>query len=135
MKLATQTTRKRHFCYEPKTLDQLERTGVYDHVIKQKAAIIDMGLENIKDVGKPAEVLPLAGDGVQGLGFQTKLKNGKEKNNETKDLVPELESRKFKPKQKRSSTDAIQYGEKQSVLSDSTHNFNTMTYSGDFRTP
>ena len=82
-----------------------------------------MGLENIKDVAKQAEVLPLTGDEALGLGFQSKLKDCKEKNNEMKDLVPELESRKFKPKQ-RSSTDAIQYGKKHSVLSDNTKNFN-----------
>ena len=48
--------------------------------------------------------------------------------------MPELESRKFMPN-KRSSTGAIQNGEKQRRFSDSTKNFNTRTYSGDYSTP
>ena len=85
--LATQTTRD-IFAMSTKTLDKLGRTGAYDHVIRRKAAIIDMGLENIKDVAK--------------------------------DLVPELEARKFMPNKRRSSTGDIQYGEKQRRFSDST---------------
>ena len=81
MDLATQATRD-IFAMNTKTLNQLGRTGAYDHFIRQKAAIIDMGLENIKDVVKQAEVLPLTGDGVLGSGFQSKLKDCKEKNNE-----------------------------------------------------
>ena len=49
-----------------------------------------------------------------------------------KDL--ELEARKFMPNKRRSSTGAIQYGEKQRLFSDSAKYFNTMTYSGDFST-
>ena len=58
------------FVMRTNILDQLGRTWRYDHVIRQKAAIIDMGLENIKDVPKPDEVLPLTGDGMLDLGFQ-----------------------------------------------------------------
>ena len=72
--LATQTTRD-IFAMSIKTLDQLGRTGAYDHVIRRKAAIIDVGLENFKDVAKQAELLPLTSDGVLGLGFQSKLKD------------------------------------------------------------
>ena len=68
-----------------------------------KAAIVDMGLENINDLVKQAEVLPLTGDGVLGSGFQPKLKDRKEKNNEINDLVRELESRKFMPNKRRST--------------------------------
>ena len=64
--LATQT--RDIFAMSTKKLDQLGRTGAYDHVIRWKVAIIDMGLESIKDVVKKAEVLPLTGDGVLGLG-------------------------------------------------------------------
>ena len=77
MDLATQRTRD-IFAMSTKTLDQLGRTDAYDHVIRWKAAIVDMGLENIKDVAKQTEVLPLTGDGVLGLGFQSKLKDRKE---------------------------------------------------------
>ena len=66
--LALATKTRDIFAMSNKTLDQLGRTGAYDHVIRQKVAIIDMGLENIKDVMKKAEVLPLTGDGGLGLG-------------------------------------------------------------------
>ena len=39
--------------------------------------------------------------------------------------MPELESRKFTPSKRRSSTGVIQYGEKQRRFSDSTKPFNT----------
>ena len=47
----------------------------------------------------------------------------------------ELEARKFTPYKRRSSPGAIQYDEKQRRFSDSTKNFNTKTYSGDYSTP
>ena len=47
--------------------------------------------------------------------------------------MPELEF--FMPNKRRSSTGAIQYGEKQRRFSDSTKNFNKRTYSGDYSTP
>ena len=41
-------------------------------------------------MAKQAMVLPLTGYGMFGSGFQLKLKDRKEKNNEMNDLVPEL---------------------------------------------
>ena len=63
-----------------KSLDQLGRTGVYDHFICRKATIVDIGLGSVKDVAKHADLLPLTGDGVLGKGFEIKLKDRKENN-------------------------------------------------------
>ena len=43
-------------------LDQLGRTGAYDHFIRRKATIMDMGIDNVKDVAKHADfVAPVRG--------------------------------------------------------------------------
>ena len=77
-----------------KSLAQLGRTGIYDHFIRRKATIVDIGLGSVKDVAKHADLLPLTGDGVLGKGFEIKLKDRKEKNKEFKDLVPEISGKK-----------------------------------------
>lgn len=87
-----------------KVLDQLGRTGAYDHFIRRKAAIMDMGVDSIKDVAKHADLLPLTGDGVLGKDFETKLKDRKEKNKEFKDLVPEIKRDSFPTKRKANYT-------------------------------
>ena len=61
----TQTVRD-SFAMSSKVLDQLGRTGAFHHYIRRKATILDMGLENVKDVAKQADLLPLTGDGVFG---------------------------------------------------------------------
>ena len=86
---ATQTVRD-IFAMSSKILDQLGHKGAYDHFIRWKATILDMGDDSIKDVAKHADYLPLTGDGVLGKEFETKLKERKEKNKEFKDLVPEI---------------------------------------------
>ena len=49
--LAVQTVRD-VFAMSIKTLDQIGRSGAYNHIIRRKATIVDMGLENVKDVTK-----------------------------------------------------------------------------------
>ena len=39
-----------------KILDQLGRTGAYDHFICRKATVVDMGLDSVKDVAKHADI-------------------------------------------------------------------------------
>ena len=96
----TQTVRD-SFAMSSKVLDQLGRTGAFHHYIRRKATILDMGLENVKDVAKQADLLPLTGDGVLGSEFENKLKLRKEKNKEYKDLVPEVTGKQnFAPKRK-----------------------------------
>ena len=67
-----------------KVLDQLGRTRAYDHFIRRKATIMDMGIDNVKDVVKDADLLSLSGDGVMWKEFENKLKERKEKNKEFK---------------------------------------------------
>ena len=50
------------------------------------------------------QTLPLTGDGVLGKGFEIKLKDRKEKNEEFKDLVPEISGKKESPCFKRKSS-------------------------------
>ena len=69
----TQTVRD-SLAMSSKVLDQLSRTGPFPHYFRRKATILDMGLENIKDVAKKADLLPLTGDGVLGCEFENKLK-------------------------------------------------------------
>lgn len=94
-----------------KTVDQIGRSGAYDHIIRRKATIVDMGLENIKDVAKQADLLPLTADGVMGFSFETKLKDRKEKNKEMNDLIPEIETKKNSNNFKRTASN-FQYGDK-----------------------
>ena len=70
---ATQTVRD-IFAMSSKVLDQLGRTGAYDHFIRRKATIMDIGVDSIKDIAKYADPLPLTGDGVLGKDFENKLK-------------------------------------------------------------
>ena len=100
---ATQTVRDT-FAMSTKIIDQLGRTEAYDHFIRRKAALVDMGLDSVKDVDKHADLLPLTGDGVLGKEFEVKLKERKEKNKEFKDLVPEISGKKETPSFKRKST-------------------------------
>ena len=97
---ATQTVRD-VFAMSTKVLDQLGRTGAYDHYIRRKATMVDTGLDTVKDVAKHADLLPLTGDGVFGKEFETKLKDRKEKNKEYKDLVPEIGRRDYQSSLKR----------------------------------
>ena len=55
---ATQTVRD-VFAMSTKVLDQLGRTGAFDHYIRRKATMVDMGLDSVKDVSKHADFLPL----------------------------------------------------------------------------
>ena len=64
------------------TLDQLGRTGAFGHMIRRKAIVVE--LENVKDIAKQADLLPLTSDGVLRSDFETKLKDRKEKNEEMK---------------------------------------------------
>ena len=66
--------------------------------------MVDIGLDSVKDVAKHADLLPLTGDGVLGKGFEIKLKDRKEKNEEFKDLVPEISGKKETPCFKRKSS-------------------------------
>ncbi|MCW4343718.1 MAG: hypothetical protein N0E48_10205 [Candidatus Thiodiazotropha endolucinida] len=100
---ATQTVRD-VFAMSTKILDQFGRTGAYDHFIRRKATMVDMGLDSVKDVAKHADLLPLRGNGVLGKDFETKLKDRKEKNKEFKDLVPEISGKKETPSFKRKSS-------------------------------
>ena len=99
---ATQTVRD-VFAMSTKVLDQLGRTGAFDHYIRRKATMVDMGLDSVKDVSKHADFLPLTGDGVFGSEFEEKLKARKEKNKEYKDLVPEAGKREFLKRKAQSS--------------------------------
>ena len=47
LNLAVQTVRD-VFAMRTKTLDQIGSSGAYDHIIRHKATIVDMGLENVK---------------------------------------------------------------------------------------
>lgn len=133
--LSIQTVRD-IFAMSTKILDQTGRCGAYDHMVRRKATIVDMGLENIKDVAKQTDLLPLSGDGVLGSSFETKLKDRKEKNKEMKDLIPELEPKKnFGQNFKRKSTSSFQYGNKQRRYNDNSRNFNSTSYSGDYKSP
>ena len=40
------------FAMSTKTLDQLGRMGAYGHIICRKAAIVDIGLDSVKDIAK-----------------------------------------------------------------------------------
>lgn len=131
--LATQTVRD-IFAMSTKTLDQLGRTGAFGHIIRRKATVVDMGLENVKDLYKQADLLPLSSEGVLGTAFETKLKNRQEKNKEMKHLLPELESRKNQSL-KRKSSSGNQYGDKQRRYNDYSRNFNSRSYSNDYRSP
>ena len=44
------------FTMSTKTLDQLGRMGAYGHISRRKAAIVDIGLESVKDIAKQAEL-------------------------------------------------------------------------------
>ena len=119
-----------------KTLDQLGRTGAYSHIIRRKATIVDMGLDNVKDIAKQAELLPLTGEGVLGSAFEEKLKDRKEKLKEMKDLVPELETKRTSFQGfKRKTSYSGQYGDiKQRRYNEPAKNFNNRSYgSGEFR--
>ena len=65
------------FATSTKTLDQLGRTGVYSHIIRRKAIIVDMGLDSVKDIAKQVELLPLTGEGILGSAFEEKLEDRK----------------------------------------------------------
>lgn len=133
--LAVQTVRD-IFAMSTKTLDQIGRAGAYSHMIRRKATVVDMGLENVKDVAKQADLLPLTGDGVMGSSFETKLKDRKEKNKEMKDLIPEIEHKKtFNKNFKRKASSSNQYSDKQRRYNDSSRNFNSRSYSGEYNTP
>ena len=73
-----------------KVLDQLGRTGVYHHFVRRKATMMGSGVNNIKDIAKHIDQLPLTGDGALGKECDNKLKDRKENNKEYKDLVPEI---------------------------------------------
>ena len=73
---ATQTV-KDIFAMSSKVLDHLGRTGAYDHFIRCKATIMDIGVDSIKAVAKYADSLPLTGDGVWAKTLQINLKKGK----------------------------------------------------------
>lgn len=132
--LAVQTVRD-VFAMSTKTLDQIGRSGAYHHIIRRKATIVDMGLENIKDVAKQADLLPLTADGVMGSSFETKLKDRKEKNKEMKDLIPEIETKKNSNKNFKRKASNFQYGDKQRRYNDSSRNFNSRSYSSEYNTP
>ena len=51
---------------------------------------MDIGIDNVKDVAKHADLLPLSEDGVMGKEFENKLKERKEQSKEFKDMVPEI---------------------------------------------
>ena len=89
------------FAMSKKVLDQLGRTGTFDHYIRRKATMVDIGLDTVTNVAKHADYLSLTGNGVFGKEFETKLNDRKERNKEYKDLVPENEKRDFKNNLKR----------------------------------
>lgn len=133
--LAVQTVRD-VFAISTKTLDQLGRTGAHAHMICRKATIVDMGLENVRDLSKQADLLPLTHDGVLGTAFESKLKDRKEKNKEMKDLIPELEPKKTATQSyKRKAYTGNQYGDKHRRYNNSSKNFNNKSYSGEYRSP
>ena len=75
---ATQTVRD-VFAISTKVLDQLGRTGAYDHYIRRKATMVDIGLDTVKDVAKHADYLPLTGDGVLERSLRPSLRTGKKR--------------------------------------------------------
>ena len=133
LNLAVQTVRD-VFAMRTKTLDQIGSSGAYDHIIRHKATIVDMGLENVKDVGKQADLLPLTADGVMGSFFGKKLKYRKEKNKEMKDLIPEIETKKNSNKNFKRKDSNFEYGDKQRRYIDSSRNFNSRAYSSEHNT-
>ena len=52
------------FSLSTKVLDQLGRTGAYDHYIRRKATMVDIELDTVNDVAKHTDYLPITGDGV-----------------------------------------------------------------------
>ena len=103
----TQTVRN-SFAMSSKGFDQIGRTGAFHHFISQKATINNMGLDNIKDVARHVDSLPLMGDGVLGIDSKSKLRERTEKNKDHKDLIPDVSVKQsLAPKRKATFTTNI----------------------------
>ena len=134
--LSIQTVRD-VFAMSTRTLGQLGRAVAFGHIIRRKATVVDMGFENVKDIAKQTDLLPMTNDDVLSSGFETKLKDSKENNKEMKDLIPELKPKR-NPNQgpyKRKAGSMGQYGDKQRRYNDSSKNFNSRSNSSDYRSP
>ena len=101
MDSATKTVRD---TFATKIIDQLCRTGTYDHIIRREATMVDMGLDSVKVVAKHADSSPLIRDGVFDKYFEIRLKDRKVKSMKFLDLVPEISEKKETPSFKRKST-------------------------------
>lgn len=67
------------FDMSTKFLDQVSRSGAFNHLIRRKAAMEDTGLEAIKDLSPLLTDLPLTSTGVFGQGLEQTLKERTEK--------------------------------------------------------
>ena len=85
MDLAVQTVRD-IFAISTKTLDQIARTGAFNHMIRRKATLYDTGLNELKDYTSTINTLPLSAEGVFGPGFDQKLKSKQEKNKQIAEI-------------------------------------------------
>ena len=130
---AAQTVRD-IFAMSTKVLNQLGRTGAYNHFIRRKATIMDKGVDSIKDVAKYADSLPLTGDGVLGKDFENKLKERKEKNKEFKDLVPEFKRDSYPLKRKNNFSTNVR-DQEQPRFDNPRNNINLCQNRSEFSTP
>ena len=117
-----------------KVLDQLGRTGAYDHFIRRKATLMAIGVDSIIDVAKYADYLPLTGDGVLGKDFENKLKERKEKNKKIKDLVPEFKHDSYLLKRKAIFSSNVR-DQKQTRFDNSRSNRNLSQNRSEFSIP
>ncbi|XP_063396797.1 uncharacterized protein LOC134681215 [Mytilus trossulus] len=92
------------FAISTKSLDQVGRTGAFNHMIRRKAAATESGLNNLKDIQTKVLYLPLSNEGVFGKGLEDKLEKRKEQREQLDDLLPEYKNnnkRKFESTQVR----------------------------------
>ncbi|VDI35016.1 Hypothetical predicted protein [Mytilus galloprovincialis] len=92
------------FAISTKSLDQVGRTGAFNHMIRRKAAATESGLNNLKDIQAKVLYLPLSNEGVFGKGLEDKLEKRKEQREQLDDLLPEYKNnnkRKFESTQVR----------------------------------
>ncbi|CAC5379703.1 unnamed protein product [Mytilus coruscus] len=90
------------YAISTKSLDQVGRTGAFNHIIHRKAVATESGLNNLKDIQAKVLYLPLSNEGVFGKGLEDKLEKRKEQREQLDDLLPEYKNnnkRKFEPSQ------------------------------------
>ncbi|CAC5408397.1 unnamed protein product [Mytilus coruscus] len=92
------------FAISTKSLDQVGRTGAFNHMIRRKAAATESGLNNLKDIQAKVLYLPLSNEGVFGKGLEDKFEKRKEQCEQLDNLLPEYKNnnkRKFDSSQVR----------------------------------